>query len=842
MNRHAPEAREAAPAESEHGALPSREELLLASRPVADGLREVRLSVPTIHCGGCLRTIEGALGKLEGVAEARANLTTKSVTVRWPETVAPPPVAEALDAVGHAPHLAENEAGGGTDKTLGELIRALAVAGFASANIMAFSVSVWAGAGPELRNLFHLLSAVIALPVLLYSGRVFYRSAWTALRHGRTNMDVPISIGVSLAFAMSLYDTSNSGPHAYFDATVMLIFFLLIGRTLDHVMRTRARMAVGDLARLTPRGATIEHEGGASEYLPVGAIRPGMTVLVAAGERVPVDGRVLSGASELDRSLVTGESAPVGIAAGATVEAGTLNLTALLRLEAATTADNSFLAEMVRLMNAAEAGRSAYRRLADRAAGLYAPVVHSAALLSFLGWAFATGDYHHAATIAVAVLIITCPCALGLAVPIVQVIAARRLFERGVMVKDGAGLERLAEADTVVFDKTGTLTAGCPELVGADRVDPDALSLAAALAAHSRHPQSLALVAAHAAHNRTIGCEIRAASYPHPYPLPTSGPKGGRETPASLSQLKSSRFALCSAKPSPPPPCGEGLGVGVAGDTDSIDACPAAHDGAKVTNVREIPGHGMEAKIDGATLRLGRADWALDDPAALSAPAQRSSTVLARNGAVVAVFEFHEQPRPGARKAIAVLADMGLGVEILSGDHEAAVRNLAGSLGVEQFEAGIRPHGKLARLKALTDAGHKTFMVGDGLNDAPALAAAHVSMAPSSAIDVGRNAADFVFTRDSLEAVPFAFAIARRTRRLIRENFALAVLYNAVALPFAIAGFVTPLAAALAMSGSSMIVVANALRLNGRTRSLRKGSDRSSLRAAPSNAATQPAE
>jgi Cu2+-exporting ATPase len=546
----------------------------------------------------------------------------------------------------------------------------------------------------------------------------------------------------------------------------MLIFFLLIGRTLDHVMRTKARVAVGDLAKLTPRGATVEYNDGTSEYIPIGGIRPGMTVLVAAGERVPVDGRVLCGASELDRSLVTGESAPVGIAAGATVEAGTLNLTAPLRLEATATADNSFLAEMVRLMNAAEAGRSAYRRLADRAAGLYAPVVHSAALLSFLGWAFATGDYHRAATVAVAVLIITCPCALGLAVPIVQVIAARRLFERGIMVKDGAGLERLAEADTVVFDKTGTLTAGRPELVDPDRADPDALGLAAALAVHSRHPQSLALVSTQAERS---GARMR------------------------------------------------------------------------VTDIREMPGHGLEARLDGSVIRLGRADWALDDPKAVSASLRYPCSILSRDGRLVATFAFHERLRVGASEAVAALKNAGLGVEILSGDHEAAVRELADTIGIERFEAGIRPDGKLARLKALAEGGHKTFMVGDGLNDAPALAAAHVSMAPSSAVDVGRNAADFVFTRDSLEAVPFAFAIAKRTRRLIRENFAIAVLYNAIALPFAIAGFVTPLAAALAMSGSSMIVVANALRLNGKTKPLRKGSNRPALQSTPT-AATQPAE
>jgi Cu2+-exporting ATPase len=552
----------------------------------------------------------------------------------------------------------------------------------------------------------------------------------------------------------------------------MLVFFLLIGRTLDHVMRARARTAVGDLAKLTARGATVEQEDGTGAYLPVGGIEPGMTILVAAGERVPVDGRVLTGTSELDRSLVTGESVPVAIAAGAAIEAGTLNLTAPLRLEATATADNSFLAEMVRLMAAAEAGRSAYRRLADRAAGLYAPVVHSAALLSFLGWAFATGDYHRAATIAVAVLIITCPCALGLAVPIVQVVAARRLFERGIMVKDGAGLERLAEADTVVFDKTGTLTAGRPELDDANGIDPEALALAASLAAHSRHPQSLALVAAHAA-------------------------------------------------------------------TPVTDGKPSVH----LADVHEFPGNGLEARADGAVIRLGRADWALDDPAeAISAPLRYPCTVLSRNGRIVAVFAFHERLRPGAREAIAALKGAGFGVEILSGDHEAAVQVIAEALGVERFEAGVRPDGKLARMEALAKAGRRPFMVGDGLNDAPALTAAHVSMAPSGAVDVGRNAADFVFIRDSLEAVSSALAIAGRARQLIRENFALAVLYNAIALPFAIAGFVTPLAAALAMSGSSLIVVANALRLNGGVLRAGTGRPRGNTSAAPSNATAQPAQ
>lgn len=723
--------------------LPSPEEIMLASRPVERGLREVRLSVPAIHCGGCLRTIERTLQGVSGVAEARANLTTRSVTIRWPKDALPPAVVEALGAIGFPPHLAGAETGKG-DPVQAELIRALAVAGFAASNIMLFSVSIWAGADGDLRDLFHLLSALIALPALLYSGRVFYRSAWSALRHGRTNMDVPIAIGITLAFAMSVYDTLTGGPHAYFDAAVMLLFFLLIGRTLDHAMRARARAAVGDLAKLTARGATVEQADGTRAYLPVEEIRPGMTILIAAGERVPVDARVLSGTSELDRSLVTGESAPIAIAAGAVVEAGTLNLTGPLRLEAASAADQSFLAEMVRLMAAAEAGRSAYRRLADKAAGYYAPLVHSAALLAFLGWALATGDLHRAATIAVAVLIITCPCALGLAVPIVQVVAARRLFERGIMVKDGGGLERLSEIDTVVFDKTGTLTLGRPELQETAHIAPGALALAAVLAAHSRHPQAQALAAA--------------------------GPRQG----------------------------GPSL---------------------RVEDVREQPGHGLEARVDGARIRLGRADWALHDPDDAAAQSRLPHTVLSRDGRLLAVFTFHDRIRPGAEDAIARLGDQGMAVEILSGDHDLAVETLATTLGIARFEAGIRPAGKLARLQAMARAGHKSLMVGDGLNDTPALAAAHVSMAPSSAVDVGRNAADFVFMREGLDAVPFAIAIARRARTLIRQNFALAIAYNAIALPFAIAGLVTPLAAALAMSASSILVVANAMRPNGRAAS-----------------------
>jgi Cu2+-exporting ATPase len=708
-------------------ALPAAEEVQLASRDAGNGERQAELSVPAIHCGACIRTIESALGAMPGITHARVNLSTRRVTVRWSAGETPPPFLETLGRLGYAAHLADPVARD-EDTARSELIRALAVAGFAAMNIMLLSVSVWSGADSETRDLFHWISAALALPVLAYSGRIFFRSAWQALRHGRTNMDVPISIGVLLAFGLSLYETATRGHHAYFDAAITLLFFLLIGRTLDHMMRDRARAAVKGLARLAARGAMVLEADGRRVYRPVTEIAPGMTLLVAAGERVPVDGAVASGTSDIDGSLVTGESVPQRAVTGATLQAGMLNLTGPLTLTATAAAKDSFLAEMMRMMEAAESGRSRYRRIADRAAQLYAPVVHTAAFLTFIGWMIVSGDVHRALTIAIAVLIITCPCALGLAVPMVQVVAARRLFDRGIMVKDGGALERLATVDTVVFDKTGTLTFGEPRLVNGNDMTPQVLALAGALAAHSRHPYSRALAAA----------------------------AGNMTTPT-------------------------------------------------LRDVTEHPGFGLEARDGQSVIRLGRPGWAGTD-------AGDDGVALTRDGVILATFRFDDRLRPGAHETMRALTADGLPIEILSGDRDSRVSALAETLGL-RHSAEATPADKTAHLAALTARGHKVLMVGDGLNDAPALAAAHASMAPASAADVGRNAADLVFLRDDLRAVPQAIAVARDAARLIRQNLALAVAYNAIAVPIAVLGHVTPLVAAIAMSGSSVLVVANALRV-----------------------------
>lgn len=713
------------------------EELLLASRVVDSGIRQTDLAVPSVHCGACIQAIESALGALPGVERARVNLSTKRVSIRWHADNPPPPLIATLDNIGYHAHL--SDLGEDVkDETLGELIRALAVAGFAASNIMLLSVSVWAGAEPATRDLFHWLSALIACPALIYSGHVFFQSAWRALRHGQTNMDVPISIGVLLAFGMSLYETIHQGMHAYFDASISLLFFLLIGRTLDHMMRERARTAVKGLARLAARGALVVHDDGTHTYLPVGEIQPGMTILLPAGERVPVDAKVTQGQSEIDCALVTGESLPRQATTGSALSAGTLNLTGPLTIVATAAAKDSFLAEMMRMMEAAESGRSLYRRIADRAARLYAPVVHLTAFLTFIGWVAVTGDFHRAITIAIAVLIITCPCALGLAVPMVQVVAARRLFDNGIMIKDGGALERLAEIDTVVFDKTGTLTLDRLRLANDDPVDPATLAVAAAIAAHSRHPYSRALAAA------------------------------GRDKGLALPAL---------------------------------------------TSISETPGAGLEAHIDGHVYRLGRSDWALagepDDAAASAA-----GVVLSENGRLRGAFNFESELRPDVRQSIADISSQGCRVEIMSGDRDEPVRRLSVALDVP-YLAGVSPGGKTEHIAELASTGRRVLMVGDGLNDTPALAAAHASMAPASAADVSRSAADLVFLRDSLMAVPQSIAVARNAARLVRQNLILAIGYNAIAVPIAILGHVTPLIAAVAMSASSLLVIANALRLTG---------------------------
>lgn len=699
----------------------------------ADGTGEICFAVPDAYCAACIEAIEGELRGTEGVLSARVNLSQRRVLIRYNERADVTSFTRRITRSGYRNFPVDATVDPGHDAALSELVRALAVSGFAAGNIMLFSVSVWAGADESTRALFHWLSALLALPAIVYAGRPFFRSAWSALRVGRTNMDVPISIGVTLTTALSLFETITGGEHAYFDASTMLLFFLLAGRTLDHMMRKQARSAVDNLARLSPRGAYQLLDDGGQAFVRLADIVPGMRFALKAGERVPVDASVIAGSGQIDMAMVNGESIPMAALPGTSLPAGAINLLGTLEIVADRPARDSFLARMTAYVEAAEDTRTKYRRIADRAAQLYAPVVHLTAAITFLGWLAMGVGWHAALLNAVAVLIITCPCALALAVPIVHVVAAGRLFANGVVMREGSALERMGAVRVAAFDKTGTLTLGTPVLVRQSPEDPALLAIAARLGAQSNHPLSRAIAAA---------------------------------------------------------------------APDAI--------GEQALSVTERPGLGVEASVEGVVWRLGSAAFCgAEDSDADSA----SHVWLARDGEPVAMFAFRDDARGDAAATIASMARLGVPVHILSGDRPAAVAAVADAVGASSWSAGLAPEEKQAAIARLRAEHGAVLMVGDGINDAPALRAADVSIAPATAADIGRAAADFVLTNDRLAGVPFVLSIARRADRLVRENLGFAVAYNAVVLPLAILGHVTPLVAAIAMSSSSVVVVVNALRL-----------------------------
>ena len=456
------------------------------------------LSLPTIHCQACISKVERGLNAHPGIHSARVNLTLKRALIEAdPEVRADDliPVLEGLGFEAHELDLA-TLAATQSDRAGRDLLMRLAVAGFASMNVMLLSISVWSGASDATRDMFHWISAAIAFPAVIFAGKPFFINAWSALRVGRLNMDVPIVLALALALITSLWETSLSGEHAYFDAALTLTFFLLAGRYLDYRTRAVARSAAEELAALeVPRAIRME-EGDREVEVAVSELAIGDLILVRPGGRMPVDGVIATGQSELDRSLLTGETLPVFAEPGTQVSAGEVNLTGPLVVRAEAVGEDTSLHRMADLVAIAESGRSRYTSLADSAAKLYAPGVHILSALAFIGWYLYTYDLRMALNIAAAVLIITCPCALGLAVPAVTTAASGRLFKKGMLIKHSTALERLAGVDTVVFDKTGTLTAGTPQLENLDAFSRAELEIALALAEGSSHPLSRSLTAA----------------------------------------------------------------------------------------------------------------------------------------------------------------------------------------------------------------------------------------------------------------------------------------------------------------------------------------------------------
>lgn len=693
-----------------------------SAAPLAEDLAiapALQYSLPGIHCAACIGKIERGLSGLAGVRSVRINLSLKRLSVEG--SVDPVQIEAKLANLGFEAYPLDLDALSSIrdDRGRALLIR-MAVAGFAMMNVMLLSVAVWSGAADATRDLFHLISALITLPVIAFSGQPFFENAWSALRAKRLNMDVPISLAIVLAAGMSLFETLNGGEHAYFDAALSLTFFLLIGRFLDHHTRSAARSAAKELTALEVQTAQRIGPNG-TQTVNAAHLRIGDNILVPTGARVPVDATLLSPTGLMDRALLTGESEAVHVEAGDALQAGEINLGAPFEIVATSVGKDTSLKRMTALIETAENSRNSYTALADRTAQIYAPAVHLLALFAFLGWAFATGDIRHALNIAIAVLIITCPCALGLAVPAVSTAAISRLFSEGFLVKHATALERLAEVDHIVFDKTGTLTSPAVKLPRGFSSEDRAI--AKSLAQASSHPLSK---------------------------------------------------ALCTAL--------------------------SAVDPAAVSQIKEIAGQGVEGCFQGKLVRLGQGSWL---------NAHRAGFGFHNGNDPALFFDVSETLREGVKSAV---EHLDIPCEIVTGDRDGPAQHLAKQLDLPVVSAAL-PDDKLKRLTALSEANHHVLMVGDGLNDTAALASAHASIAPSSALEASRNAADVVILKPNFAGLPLVLKTAAASQALSKQNFAIAAIYNLIAVPIALAGYATPLAAALAMSASSITVLLNSQRM-----------------------------
>lgn len=699
-----------------------------------DGIKSLELIVQGAHCAGCIRKIEKGLAALEDVDQVRMNLSTLRLKVAWQGgQLSANDIVEELSTLGFgaAPY-SVSQAQSQSETELKFLLRAIAVAGFAAMNVMLLSIAVWSG-GSEMTStthkLFHWISALIALPTVAYAGRPFFGSAWKALKNKQTNMDVPISLALFLACSLSVYETINGNPDTYFDAAVMLLFLLLIGRYLDARLRLKTGEAARRLAALQVTSATRIVEGGVIETVPANAIRPGDDLLIPAGQRIPVDCQIVKGTSDIDMQIATGETAPQSFGPNDTLYSGTINLTSPLTVRAIAVYSDSFLSEIMTLVEAGEQDKGKFVRIADKAARAYVPIVHSVALLTFIGWLLFGADLRVASLNAIAVLIITCPCALGLAVPAVHIVAAGKLFRHGVFVRSGEALERLAKTESVIFDKTGTLTTGQFSLLNQDSLSSDDIVMAAALTQHSNHPLSRAL----------------------------------------------NSFA----------------------------------EAADATDVKELPGQGISGYINGKPAKFGSAKF-------VDAAIRNSGVTeawLKHGNSDPVLFQFADRPRIDAAETVNALTSQDLTVELLSGDGKDISERIARDLSIERWRGGVSPKQKMQLIHQRKIEGRFPLMVGDGINDAPALAAANASASLATASDISRSAADIILQGDKLSGLPIAIGVARSAQRRVIENLSLAIIYNLLAIPLAIFGFVNPLMAALAMSGSSLLVTLNALRV-----------------------------
>ncbi|MDX8121244.1 heavy metal translocating P-type ATPase [Janthinobacterium sp. GMG2] len=711
--------------------------------------REIDLNVAGMTCASCVGRVEKALLKVPGVLGASVNLATESARIKVTGGLEAGTLIAAIDKAGYAatvPAASQASAPAAAPNRDGMKVAFAAVLAFP---LMLPMLLEWAGIHLMLPG---WLQFALATPVQFYFGARFYKAGWKAARAGSGNMDLLVALGTSAAYGLSVYQWLTAGeilPHLYFEASAVVITLVLLGKWLESRAKRQTASAIRALQVLRPESARVRRDGIEID-LPVEQVKVGDLVVIRPGERVAVDGVVVEGASQINESLITGESLPVDKHPGDKVTGGAINADGLLLVRTQAVGGETTLSRIIRLVEDAQAAKAPIQHLVDKVSAIFVPVVLVLALLTMLGWWFATGELENAIINAVAVLVIACPCALGLATPTAIMAGTGVAARYGILIKDAEALEVAHAVNTVVFDKTGTLTVGKPAL--------------AALHAH--------------------------------------GIDDGRLLQLAASIQRGSEHSLATAV---------------------LDAAAARHiEPLPATGLSALPGRGLAAHVDGLELKLGSTRLMQElnvDMAPLAAQAlsleNTGNTIswLASGTELLGLFAFSDQVKPNAQAAIAHLHSLGIQTVMLTGDNQGSADAVGKLLGIDTVAAKMLPADKTAKIVALKGEGAKVAMVGDGINDAPALAAADVGIAMSTGTDVAMHAAGITLMRGDPALVADAIDISRRTYSKIRQNLFWAFIYNLIGIPLAAFGLLNPMVAGAAMAFSSVSVISNALLL-----------------------------
>ena len=718
--------------------------------------REIDLLVEGIHCAACVWLIERTMAGLPGVISANVNLSGRRLHLRWDNRkIHLSQILAKLGEIGYAATPFDPDAAEGTLKRQNRaFLFRIAFAAFAMMNLLWVSIALYTGADEgEFRHLFYWVGFGLATPTLFYSGFPFLKGAWTGLRQLHLTMDLPIAIGATSTYLYSSYVTvfNPVQGHVYFDTVVNLIFVLLVGRYLESMSKRHAVAATQRLMDLQPRVATVLRDG-VDQVVPVRAVKTDELILVKAGEQIPVDGIIADGHSSINEAMLTGESRPVDKARGDSVSAGTMNLTSALQVRVTGVLKDTALGRIIHLVEEAQASKAPIQRIADRIVPWFVTITLLLAALTFAFWF--GGGVELALMAAISVLIITCPCAFGMATPMAIAVASGLGARNGILIKNGEVLETLSKISHFVFDKTGTLTEGQMKVrelrlvKGAD--EREILSLAAGVERYSEHSIAQAIL-------------LKAES----------------------TQLEKSS--------------------------------------AKVTCFENRSGFGVSAEVDGQKILLGSRAWLARNGVEDSGTFTESSRELEKEavtcvymaiaGREVALFGIADQLRPGAARLLESLRRQGIRLTLLSGDSRQVAEAVAEQLGGMEVIAEVLPDEKDSVIKGLQEKGGCIAMVGDGINDAPALIRADVGISLGSGTDASMESSDIVLMSDELDKVQQAVALSRRTLRTIRQNIGISLLYNSIMVPLAMMAYVTPLVAAIAMPISSLLVIGNSARI-----------------------------